>query len=82
MQLLPATYTTWAAITPSDSTILNCRAIYVGGNGNLALSKSGNSTADPVVTITGVVVGNIYPLALDGGRVMAATTATNLVALS
>lgn len=64
------------AITPSDSTDLNgVRAIYVGGAGNLAVRLA----RDPSTTITlmAVTVGQIYDLRVT--RVMAATTATNLV---
>jgi hypothetical protein len=80
MQLLPATYSTYAAVTKSDSTQLNCRAIYVGGAGNIALSVNGVADA---VTITGVAAGTFLPIALDGGRIMSTnTTATAIVALA
>jgi len=63
-------------ITKSDSTdYTGVRAIYVGGAGNLAVRL----TRDPATTITliAVTVGQIYDLRVT--RVMAATTATNLV---
>lgn len=64
-----ATYAGFKTITPSDTTLVNCRAI------------------SPDATKTGVVikaphVGTILPIELNGGRVMAANTATLLVALS
>lgn len=72
----PARY--YAAITPHDSTDMTnyCRAIYVGGAGNLvAVSIEGD-----VVTFTGVVAGSILPIRAK--RVNSTnTTATNLVAL-
>lgn len=79
MQLLPATYTEFLAVTASDSTIINCRAIYVGGAGNLALSISSTASA---VTFTGVAAGSVLPIQLDQGRIMSTnTTATAIVAL-
>jgi hypothetical protein len=64
-----------AAITPSNTTILNCTAIYVGGAGNLVLDME---NADNV-TFSNVVAGSI--LWVKAVRVKTATTATNLVAL-
>lgn len=80
MQTLPATYTSFANVTKSDSTLINCRAIFVGGAGNIALSTS---ATDAAVTISGVAAGSILPIALDGGRIMSTnTTATNIAILS
>lgn len=68
----------WSVITPSDSTVLSpgCRGIYVGGLGNVVLIGEGNNTP---ITFTGVPVGTFMPCGPK--RVMAATTATLLVAL-
>lgn len=64
------------AITPSDSTDLTgIRAIYVGGAGNLAVRLKRNSGT--TITLTGVTAGSTHELQVT--RVMAATTATNLV---
>ena len=80
MQLNTApAYQPGAAVTPSDTTLVNCRALWIGGAGNLAIAATGVSTA---VTLTGVAAGTIVPVALDSGRVMATnTTATLIVAL-
>lgn len=79
MQTLPAEYSSAAAITPSDTTIVNCRAIYVGGAGNVAVKFPGGSA----VVFTAPPVGTILPLNIQGGQVMAtSTTATLLIALS
>ena len=80
MQLTTAPgYTVGAAITPSDTTLVNCRALWVGGLGNLALAATGTSTA---VTLTAVAAGTLIPVALDQGRVMSTgTTATLIIAL-
>ena len=80
MQLTTAPgYTVGAAITPSDTTLINCRALFVGGAGNLAVASSGTATA---VTLTGVAAGTIVPIELNQGRVMSTnTTATLIVAL-
>ena len=66
----------YAAVTPSDTTELNCRAIYVGGGGNVVLQMPGRSET---VTFSNVPAGTFMPV--SARRVMAATTATNLVAL-
>lgn len=79
MQINAATYGSFKAITPSDSTLLNCRAIYVGGAGSLTISQDGATAG---VVITAPPVGTILPIELNQGRVMAATTATLLVALA
>ena len=63
-------------ITPNDSVDLTgIRQIYVGGAGNLAVRLR----RDPTTTITLVAppVGSVWKLEVT--RVMAATTATNLV---
>jgi hypothetical protein len=69
----------YAAITPHDSnnfSLAPCRAIYVGGDGNLvAVSQVGDS-----VTFVGLKAGSVLPI--EAVRVNATnTTATNLVAL-
>lgn len=65
-----------AAITPSDATVVDFAAIYVGGAGNVTVRCiDGN-----VVTFTAPPVGFIIPVACD--RVMAATTATLLIGLN
>ena len=80
MQQTFANYYGYQAITPSDTTLVNCRAIYIGGAGNIALSVDGTTAA---VTIAAPPVGTILPISLVGGRIMATnTTATLIVALS
>lgn len=65
-----------AAVTPSDSTDLTgVRAIWVGAAGNLVLKGVDDSTAVTLVVPAGVLI----PVFV--ARVMAATTATSLVAL-
>ena len=65
------------AVTPSDSTILNARSLYIGGAGNVAVQ----TVVDPATTVifNGVPAGTILPVTVL--RVLAATTATNIVAL-
>lgn len=69
----------WAeAVTPSDSVSLSkpCRALYVGGAGNLALLMGDGTT----VTFVGATAGSILPVRCL--RVNStSTTATNIVAL-
>lgn len=69
----------WRAITPNDNVDLadgRCRAIYIGGAGNLKCrDKFGNA-----ITFYSVAAGSVLPL--RASRVYATgTTATYLVAL-
>ena len=80
MHLNFATYSTAADVTKSDTTIVNCRAIYVGGAGAVAVKTQAGAHA---VTLAAVPVGTILPIQIDGGQIMSTnTTATHLVALS
>lgn len=65
------------AVTKSDSTILPVtRSLYVGGTGDIAVTM-----ADSVgtITFTSVPAGSILPIQVT--QVLAATTATNIIAL-
>jgi len=64
------------AVTPSDSTLLNCVALYVGGTGNVVIDTVANTN----VTFSAVPGGTT--LWIKALRVKAASTATNIVALS
>jgi hypothetical protein len=69
--------TTARAVTPSDSTTIGgCRALWIGGAGNLTLDFADGTTN---VVITGVNAGQLIPI--GPLRVKAATTATNIVAI-
>ena len=65
------------AVTKSDSTVLDYRRLWVGGAGNVVIQHKGT---DSQTTFTGVLAGTY--LDVEGDRVMAATTATNIVWLS
>lgn len=64
------------AITLSDSAQVLCRAIYVGGAGNLKVTTVGGDA----ITLNGLTAGSIIPLECS---VLWSTgsTATNIVAL-
>lgn len=80
MQSMPLSYGSFQAVTKSDSTRLSCRAIYVGGTGDVAISPDAATAA---TVISAVPVGTILPITLDQGRIMSTgTTATLLVALA
>jgi len=65
------------AVVPSDSTVLpTTRALYVGATGNVVATMSDDQN---VVTFVGVPAGSILPIQVT--KVMAATTATSIVAL-
>lgn len=65
----------YAAVTPSDTTVVNCRALYVGATGSLVLqAESGASSVTFATVPAGWQPVGAY-------RVMAATTATGIVAL-
>ena len=62
------------AVTKSDSTALDFNALYVGGTGTVIIKHAVD--ADDTTFLT-VPAGAILPV--HGVRVMAATTATNIV---
>jgi hypothetical protein len=81
MQNIPGlNYSSFQVVTPSDTARITCRAIYVGGAGNIAVSPDGTTAA---TVITAPPVGSILPIALDQGRIMSTnTTATLMVSLA
>lgn len=64
-----------AAVTKSDTTILeNVKALWIGGAGDVAVQfKVGGAT----ITFKGCGAGTVLPIKV--ARVMAATTATDIV---
>lgn len=73
------TYSSFLGVTPSDTTLINCSAIYVGGAGNVAVATQGGAA----VTLVGAPAGSVLPINLIEGRIMATnTTATSIVALA
>lgn len=68
------------AVTPHDSTNFTdgvCRALWVGGAGNIAILADGDSSA---VTLAGVAAGTLLPI--RARRVNSTnTTATSIVAI-
>lgn len=70
-----ASATSSGVVTKSDSTVLQFRALFVGGAGNVAIKHTEGGDA---VTYTGVIAGTVLPV--SGVRVMSTnTTATNMV---
>ena len=65
------------AVTKNDTTVVNCRALWVGGAGDVAITAYDDTAA---VTIKDVQAGTVLPIACK--FVMATnTTATDIVAL-
>lgn len=78
MQTLAPEYSDGSAVTPSDTTQVFCRAIYVGGAGDVAIKPKGGTA----FTLKAPPVGTILPINLEGGQIMSTnTTATLLIAL-
>jgi len=71
-------YKVATAVTPSDSTLVNCRALWVGGTGTLVISNDASTAG---VTLSAIPAATLMPIELNGGRVMAASSATLIVAL-
>ena len=74
------------AVVIADQAVLNARALYVGGAGNVAVDMlgtvSGGQAGATGVVFTAVPAGTILPVSVR--RVLnvgAGTTATNIVAL-
>ena len=63
------------AVTPSDTTGVRSRALYVGGTGDVAVTMTSGQT----VTFEDVPAGTLLPISVR--HVMAATTATLIVAI-
>lgn len=65
-------------VTPSDSTdlVTLCRAIYVGGAGNLNIDMADGTT----ITFSGLSSGQILPVRAKRVRATG-TTATNIIAM-
>lgn len=73
-------YNSFLAVTKSDTTRVSCRAIYVGGTGDVAVSSDASTTA---VVFSAVPVGTTLRIGLDQGRLMSTgTTATLLILLA
>jgi hypothetical protein len=67
-----------ATVTPSDVTVVNFRALYVGGAGDLVVVMRGDASNTPV-TFPSVPAGAILPIAVK--QVRAATGASSIVGL-
>jgi hypothetical protein len=69
----------FTAVTKSDTTEVNCKAIFVGTTGDIILAPSVGATP---VAFKNLGNGTILPIELKKGTINAATTAADLVALS
>lgn len=79
MQLVgEGSYSSWTAITASDTALVNCRALYITGAGTVIV-RQGGSTTDLTHTAG---ANTIFPIALEQGQVRAASGATGIYALS
>jgi cytochrome bd-type quinol oxidase subunit 2 len=76
-------YSSFAAITPSSTTSLNCRAIYVPPQTTATTVVVATKVGGTLVTFTvGIsTMPTILPIELDQGIVDASSTATGLVSL-
>jgi hypothetical protein len=70
-----ASATSSGAVTPSDATVLDFNALYVGGTGNIRIDHTEGGTA---VIYTSIPAGTVLPV--TGVRVNStSTTATGIV---
>lgn len=69
-------YINFGVIDNSDVTLVNCKALWVGSTGDLVLSEA--ATGAGTVTFKNVPNGTLLEFELKNGRVMAATTASNI----
>ena len=65
-----------AAVTPSDSTLIRARALFVGGAGNLTVTMKDQTDA----VFTGVTAGTLLPISVTKVK-STGTTATNITAI-
>ena len=70
-------YNSFRAITLSNTDLVVCDALYIGGAGTLLLSPD-DVTAPTTFTC---VAGQVLPVALRNGRIMLTGTATGIIAL-
>jgi len=75
MSFMQETATRYGAVTKSDTTVLQFKALYIGGAGSVVLKEAGSG--GDAITFSAVPVGTT--LLVSGTRVMAASTATNIV---
>jgi hypothetical protein len=67
----------WSAVTPSDTTIVTCHALYVGTGGTVVVAPATGAGT----SFVNVADGTWLPVELKQGRVMAATSASNIIAV-
>ncbi len=69
----------YAGVTVSDSTLVTCKALYIGTGGDVAISPSSDGSAVVFKNISG---GTFLPVELKNGRVMSTnTTALDIISL-
>lgn len=71
----PLTSQDAVTITPSDATVVNCDAFYVGSAGNVSVITAKGTTA----IFVGVPTGTIIPQKCQ--KILAATTASSILGL-
>lgn len=77
MSNFPDVGTKLRAVTKSDTTVVACQGLYIGGTGDVAIQARDDSAA---VTLSTVPAGTVLPI--DCYRVFSTgTTATNIVAI-
>jgi hypothetical protein len=74
MSIESAPATKLFAITPSDSTVINVRALWVGGAGNVAVIAMQDTAAQ---TLSAVPAGTLLPVSCS--KVMSTNTTATLI---
>jgi len=75
-------YASWVPITPSGTTQVTCRAIYVGGAGHVDVQSQEGGVFATAVVFSAVPAGTILPIELNQGLVATSSTATLMIALN
>lgn len=70
-------FTSAAAVTPSDSTVVAFDGLYIGGAGNVVVDMAGSGST---ITFSAVPAGTVLRIGVV--KVHAASTATNIVGLN
>jgi hypothetical protein len=83
MNIYPAQYGSAVSVTPSDTTIISCRGIYIATGAPATLVLNSAATGGTSVNFLNAQTATLYPFELNQGRIMNTGSGVgNVVALS